>query len=253
MESSRWIQAGLVATLVCMSLSSAQAAPTLDLTTPGSSGFINGGYFEQNGDGASGTGLIYSFVRLSSNQGIVQGYNTDGRPLQFDENSSPMFTRSLLLSDVPVVNKGGIDYREFRLDINQLSGSGAGLSLDALEIYLAATGDLTGYPALGTKIFDLDGPAADHWILLNADLMAGSGGGQDMTAFIPNSLFAGGDYVYLYSKFGASENSAYPNNDGFEEWSVRKGATPVIPAPSALLLVAIGSPLAACLRRRWGA
>ncbi len=72
-----------------------------------------------------------------------------------------------------------------------------------------------------------------------------------MLAYIPNSLFVGGDYVYLYSKFGASEGSAYPNNDGFEEWSTLKGTTPppVVPAPSALLLVLIGTPLAARLRR----
>ncbi len=233
-------------------LPSAQAAPTLNLSTAGSSGFVNGAYFEQGGTGTSGTGTIMSFVRLSTNHDIEQGYNTGGRPLEFDENNSPTFTRSLLLSDVPIVNKGGIDYRDFRLDINQNNGSHALLSLDTIQIYLASAGNLTGYPALGTKIFDLDGQTSDNWILLNGDLVAGSGGGEDMTAFIPDSLFAGGDYVYLYSKFGASEGSLYPNNDGFEEWSVLKGFVPPppVPAPGALLLVAIGSPLTIWLRRR---
>ncbi len=235
--------------LTCLLLPSAQAAPTLDLTTLGSSGFINGALFEQDGNGSSGTGTIMYFVRISTNNTIEQGYNTDGRPLEFDENSSPTFTRSLPLSSVPIVNKGGIDYREFRLDINQNEGTGALLSLDTIEIYLASAGNLTGYPALGTKIFDLDSPTADHWILLDADLVAGSGGGEDMLAFIPDSLFVGGSYVYLYSKFGASEGSAYPNTDGFEEWSVRKEAPPV-PAPGALLLVALGSPLAIRFHRR---
>jgi hypothetical protein len=232
-------------------LPSAQAAPTLDLSTLGSSGFVNGAYFEQDGDGTSGTGAIMSFVRISTNHDIEQGYNTDYRPLEFDENSSPTFTRSLLLSDVPIVNKGGIDYREFRLDINQ-NGPHPLLSLDAIEIYLAGSGSLTGYPALGTKIFDLDGPTSDHWILLNGDLVAGSGGGEDMVAFIPDSFFVGGNYVYLYSKFGASEGSLHPNNDGFEEWSVRKDVLPPppVPAPGALLLAAMGSHLAIWLHRR---
>lgn len=231
-------------------LPSAQAAPTLDLSTVGSSGFINGALFEQDGNGSSGTGVIMSFVRISANKAVEQGYNTDARPVEFDENTSSTFTRSLLLSDVRIINKGGIDYREFRLDINQTGGSGTLLSLDTIEIYLASAGNLTGYPALGTKIFDLDGPTSDHWILLDAALSAGSGGGEDMLAFIPDSLFVGGTYVYLYSKFGESESSAYPNNDGFEEWSVLKPGTPPVPAPGALLLVAIGSPLAIRLRRR---
>jgi hypothetical protein len=240
--------------LACVSLPSVQAAPTLDLSTAGSSGFVKGAYFAQDGNGSSGTGTIHSFVRISTNDGIEQGYNTDWRPIElgFNMNNSPTFTRSLLLSDVPIVNKGGIDYREFRLDINQSNGSHALLSLDAIEIYLAASGSLTGYPALGTKIFDLDGPTSDNWILLNGDLVAGSGGGQDMTAFIPDSLFVGGDYVYLYSKFGASEGSLHPNNDGFEEWSVRKDVLPPppVPVPSALLLAAMGSHLAIWFHRR---
>jgi len=235
-------------------LPSAQAAPTLDLSTSGSSGFVNGAYFEQGGNGTSGTGTIMSFVRLSTNRAIEQGYNTDARPLEFNENNSPTFTRSLLLSDVPIVNKGGIDYRDFRLDINQNNGTHARLSLDTIEIYLASAGNLTGYPALGTRIFNLDSPTADNWILLNGDLVAGSGGGEDMTAFIPDNLFVGGDYVYLYSKFGASENSSYPNNDGFEEWSVLKGVLPPpsthMPAPGALLLAVIGIYPAIRLHRR---
>jgi len=233
-------------------LPSAQAAPTLDLTTAGSSGFVNGAYFEQDGNGSSGTGTIMSFVRISTNDAVEEGYNTDYRPLEFDENPSPTFTRSLLLSDVPIVNKGGIDYREFRLDINQSGGSKSLLSLDTIEIYLASAGNLTGYPAsLGTKIFDLDGGSSDNWILLDADLAAGSGGGQDMTAFIPDSLFVGGTYVYLYSKLGESESSAYPNNDGFEEWSVLKpGTPPPVPVPGALLLAIIGTYPAIRLHRR---
>jgi hypothetical protein len=148
------------------------------------------------------------------------------------------------------VNKGGIDYREFRLDINQKNDrTNRLLSLDTIEIYLASAGNLTGYPALGTKIFDLDSRGPDHWILLDGNLVVGSGGGQDMLAYIPDSLFVGGTYVYLYSKSGASESSAHPNNDGFEEWSAVTIESSIVPAPGALLLVFIGSSLAVTFRR----
>ncbi len=232
-------------------LSSAQATPTLDLTTAGASGFINGAYFQQGGDGAAGSGKIMSFVRIQTNDPIEQGYNTDYRPIQtgFQVNTSLSFTHHLLLSTVAIVNKDGIDYREFRLDINEGGGSHSKLSLDSMQIYLASAGDLHSYPNLGTKIFDLDSPTVDHWILLDAALGGGSGKEEDMFAYIPDNLFVGGDYVYLYSKFGASENSAYPNNSGYEEWSVMEVTPPLVPAPGALLLVLLGSPLTLWFRR----
>jgi len=232
----------------------AVGGPTLDLTTAGSSGSIGDAYFVQVSQQSTGSGVIDPFVRLSTNQKVAQGYNTGARPLQFDENNSPQFTRSLLLSDVPTVYVKEKDayYREFLLDINQ-KGTTAGslLSLDAIEIYLANSGNLTGYPSsLGTQIYSLDTYKQDNWILLNYKLNHGSGSG-DMVAYIPNELFVGGNYVYLYSKFGQSEGSRYPSNAGFEEWAVRVGKPlPVIPAPGATVLLAMGVGVVGWLRRR---
>jgi len=225
------------------------ALETLDLTTAGSEGKIyfdstNFAYFMQYDPQPTGTGYIDSFVRISTNQLMEQGYNTDARPLEFDENNSPQFTRSLPLSDIPILNRNGIGYRQFILDINQNKPNSL-LSLDKLEIYLGNAGNLTKYgtdPAnLGTLIYDLDG-YSDNCILLDYNLNSGSGTG-DMLACIPSSLFVGGDYVYLYSMFGHSDNSAYGNNAGFEEWAVR------IPAPGAILLGGIGVGFVGWLRR----
>ena len=210
---------------------------TLDLTTAGSSGYIGPAYFEQYSPQPTGTGKIRSFVRISTNQLMEQGYNTDARPLEFDENNSPQFTRSLPLSSVPTFNIGGIDCLVFILDINQTVPDSL-LSLDKLEIYLGNAGNLTGYPALGTLIYDLDS-SNDNRILLDYNLNSGSGSG-DMLACIPSDLFVGGDYIYLYSMFGHSD---YGNNAGFEEWAVR------IPAPGAILLGGIGVSLVGWLRR----
>lgn len=226
---------------------SANAGPTLDLTQV-DFGMIGDAYFMRAYSQSTGTGVIDPFVRLSTNQPISEGYNTGARPLEFDENNSPNFTRNLSLSEVPVLDIGGIAYREFFLDINQKGTlTDRMLSLDQIEIYLAGDPYITGYPAnLGTLIYELDTATADNWIKLNARLNHGSGSG-DMLAYIPDSLFVGGDYVYFYSSFG--ENC--PNNAGFEEWAVRKGdPLPAVPAPGAVVLGSLGIGLIGWLRRR---
>ena len=202
----------------------------VDLTTAGATGTINGAWFYEAHAAATGSGSIMSFVRIDNNGNapeIEQGYNTDGRPLQYNEMSSATFTHSLLLSNVPVVTLNGTLYREFLLDINQRNNNPL-LSLDAIQIYRASTKDLIGPVAgLGTPVYNLDA-GKDNWIKMDYSLNAGSGSG-DMFAYIPNSLFGlgAGDYVYLYSMFGTE----FPNNAGFEEWAVRKdGDTPTAAA-----------------------
>src|SRR5262249_30159509 len=155
---------------------------TVDLTTRGSEGLLNGALFRQCDAQPTGTGVIRSFVRLQTNAATEQGYNTDARPLQFDENKSPQFTRSQLLSGVPRVTIGTTTYREFLLDINQ-KGSAPLLSLDELRVYVGNAPNLQGYDAATKQlagqdaVYDLDGDGADNWVKLNYRLNAGSGAG----------------------------------------------------------------------------
>src|SRR5439155_18422253 len=114
--------------------STANAEVALNLTA-GGSGTINGALFETNQVQPTGSGVIHSFVRISSNNAVEQGYNTDGRPLQFDENSSPTFTRSQAKADLQIVSKNGVDYYAFLLYINQ-QDSNPLLSLSELVIYI---------------------------------------------------------------------------------------------------------------------
>lgn len=234
---------------VCM-LSAAVRLPSAhalmyDLTTPGSSWTINDALFQQFSDGAGGSGNIDAFVRVQAT-GVEQGYNTDYRPVQFNEDNSATFNHSLLLSDVPILADDGTDYREFLLDIDQSSQF---ISLDKVEIYLEATADIGLYPNnFTTLVYDLDADQ-DNWVKLDYSINAGSGAG-DMLLYVPDSLFMDefgvylNDYVYLYSMFGVNISA----NNGFEEWARGIGG-PVIPEPATLLVLGLGS-LAVLGRKR---
>ena len=215
-------------------------AAMLDLTTEGSWGTINGTIFQQFDGNPTGSGNIDSFIRIQG-FGVQQGYNSDGRPVQYDEDTSAQWNHSLLLSDIPILQNGGTDYREFLLDINQ-NGQTI-LSLDKIEIYLEATGDLLGHPGnFGTPIYDLDA-GGDNWIKLDYSLNGGSGQG-DMLAYIPDSVFTGSnEYVYFYSRFGDNSTA----DDGFEEWAYGADG-PIIPEPATVLLLGLGA--LALLRKR---
>jgi hypothetical protein len=239
------IVCALIAAALCVG--PALGAPTVDLTTEGASGTIHDAIYVQVDPNATGTGLIESFVRIQTNDAVEHGYNTDARPLQYDENNSPQFTRSLPLSYVPIVDIGGTLYREFLLDINENNTSpDKYLSLDEVEIYLESTGDLLGHPGSFTNlIYDMNPGTEDNYVLLDYSLNSGSGSG-DMFLYVENDLFTGGDYVYLYSKFG--ENAR--NEAGFEEWAVRTAEPlPRIPAPGALLLASLGVGLVRFFRK----
>src|SRR5262249_14366694 len=99
----------------------------VDLTSAGCSGTINGPLVVQSTRGAGGTGVAHAFVQMEQNNAIgattEQGYNTNSRPVQFDEKNSPNFV--FQLGSVAEVNNGGTLYYQFLLDINQVNSSPA--------------------------------------------------------------------------------------------------------------------------------
>jgi hypothetical protein len=156
-----------------------------NLSTPS----INGAIFQStNNKSSAGTGNIDSFLRVQAT-GTEQGFNTDA-PATLDAKSGN-FTRSLLLSDIPLVNRqqDGVNSAQFALDIGQLSSSPL-LSLDQVKIYLTDSPVLTespGSPAnfhnFGTPIpasahvvpvYNLDA-GTDNYVLLTSAVAGVSG------------------------------------------------------------------------------
>jgi hypothetical protein len=189
---------------------------------------------------ASGTGVFDPFIRISANMEEVQGYNTDYRPLQFQEDKA--WTESLKLSEVPMVLYEGVVYREFQLDINQINNDPKFfLSLDEVQIWLGGSdaAEITGFMPGATPtdfgtfsgfileaVYNLDADEDNH-VKLNYTYGAGSGK-RNMKMLVPDANFGEYDeeciylgegceqYVVFYTMFGTN----FPNNDGFEEWGM---------------------------------
>jgi len=193
-------------------------ATLLDLSTAGSQVTANGAIFKQTAPVNNAS----TFLSIQRN-GMESGYNTDARPFQLDQTGGSTVTHSLLLSNIPTVTISGTTYREFVLDVNQTAKKPL-IALDELRIFLGSSGSLTGYNGKTQKlagltaVYNLDA-GTDYSVRLNANLNGTSGPG-DAFVLIPDSLFSGATYVYLYSKFGSA-------NNGAESWGVR----PVPPPP----------------------
>lgn len=253
-----------------------------NMTAAGDSATINGAIFEVFlPDDPSGSGAFDSFVRISANTPDVRGYNTDYRPLQFDENNSPSFTLSRLLSEIPIIDEGGVDYREFQLDMNQnLSGSGNTadyyLTLDTFELYESPYDELCGYPFDGsggghsgcnpenieaegntaTQLYDMDA-GTNSFIVMDYRNNSGSGK-RDLRVYVPDSLFSqdpncapGGvgctTYVTLYSEFGLDFDAADPDPllqipHGNNDGFEEWGVNPVGPTAISLSALNISAP-----------
>jgi hypothetical protein len=225
---------------VMFGASRASAEITLDLAASSPQADGNSALFYSTDLQPTGTGVIQPFVRIQAKP-TEEGYNTDGA-IEFDtkDHTGQNWTHSITLSQVPIVTIGGVDYREFVLDINETSSKlGRFLSMNELEIYTSNTNLLSSFDranhtfgtpagASTSMVYDMDA-SGDKLVKMDYSQASGSGSG-DMFVYIKKSLFGGGNpYVYLYSKFGNPDGS----DAGFEEWATRP-ATPAVPLPASV-------------------
>lgn len=195
---------------------------------------------------------------------VIEGYNTDYRPTQFDENDTAAATRSILLSDVPQILASTALHRVFRLEIDQDMSASSYLTLDTVEIYESLFSDLCGYPFDGsnssghvdcttnntaTLIYDMDA-GENSYIVLEDN---GSGITQDLELLVPDSLFSQDPncdwkgvgcttFVHLYSQFGGDIEPLHPNNGGPEQWGVIDlPATNTAPVVDSVAATDVGS------------
>lgn len=226
-------------------LTGSAQATILDLTSAGADGFINGAYFLQIAPQPTGTGFIDSFVRMQSpgSATVEEAYNTRVNGVLNNDSDDP-HNHELLLSDLALVNIGGINYRKFLLDTAEPnSGQDSLLSLDEIQIFRSSIPNqsVTSFSGSGllnlassSLVYQLDG-GSDNWIKLDASLNHGNGSG-DMFAFIPDSLFTGSyPYVYLYSKFGLNKEAT----GSFEEWAAIRDKK-IVPEPATMSLLGLG-------------
>ncbi|TRC85879.1 hypothetical protein FJV80_16365 [Mesorhizobium sp. WSM4310] len=159
----------------------------------------------------SGTGNYDSFLRLQAT-GVEEGFNTDQNGNVLDNKAS--FTHDLQYSNMQSITVNGIQYIEFRLDLNESNSAANGdITLTGLDIYISNAGatlaDYNAGFAGFTSVFHL-GP---DQLLIDSNHGSGT---DDYRVLVPVSDFTAagvspGSYVTLFSSFSGS-------NGGFEEW-----------------------------------
>jgi hypothetical protein len=219
------LRAAVALTLVTLGVPAARAVDVVDLSEPNATATVNGTVWTQSTVSAAGSGNINAFLRIQgpANGGPETGYNSDFRPVQFDEKADPTHTRSLLLSEVPTVVRDGVTYRQFLLDNNEPGADKKSpISLDTFMVFLTAIPGVTGVnllnpaAALGALVYDLDA-GADRSVLFDASLAQGSGK-YDARIEIPDVNFqaSANPYVTILATFGITATA----QAGFEEFGV---------------------------------
>jgi hypothetical protein len=221
----------LAAVVALLGASTANAAfPPIDLSAAGATvtSTVDGTIWTNtNLIQSAGTGVIDPFLRWQKND-TEMGMNTDAKSPPYDTKAG-IWTHSLTYGQLGIVNKGGIDYYVFTLDINESAGGvDPFLTLDQVRIYstdASAGGALADEGAVqaasgSTLHYSLDA-TQDQTIYMNYSVSNTGSGESDVDFYIPTSFFAGAtsdDFLYMVVNAGmAGSTDGLDSSDGFEE------------------------------------
>ncbi len=203
----------------------------LDITPSGSSTNIGGVIFTDAVNTGSGTGNYNTFLAISDNDGVEEGFNSDDTP-PIDASNKDIDqakTHTVKLSDLVIVTVNGVQYYEFRVDLNEAnSDPNAQISLDQFKLYTSANGGINDTTTLFSQnlIYDMDG--GGNVSVLLSDAESSGSGNDDYAVLVPITEFAGLDptttYVYLFTQMGAA-GVGWDATATFEEWNLQNGVT----------------------------
>lgn len=204
----------------------------INLTAPGASHTING-----SGEDAiildsvnigSGTGNYNTFLAIGDNDGNEFGFNSnDTSPINpTNPNQDLSKSEVVLLSTVPITVIGGVEYYEFRMDLNEPNNATAGqISLDTFKIYSSASSTIEDLAVLQAQnlVYNMDAGADGDISVVLSELSSGSGT-DDYAILVPVSKFAGLDpattYMYVYAEMGYLGGDSV-GDGGFEEFNLQ--------------------------------
>ena len=178
-------------------------------------GFLNGALFrDPSVDGSAGSGVFRDLYRVSPPSGngnvVEQGYN---RPGVMDTSVPNGFDPYLKFGEL--IQDAQQSSYIFVIDINESNNAtDRYLSVDDIKIWVGGTSDPTTLPTtlagmtsqLGVPAYDMNPSGQQNFVLLDATLSSGSGGG-DLFLFVPKSFFPTNadpnSNIYIYTKMGS--------------------------------------------------
>jgi hypothetical protein len=243
---------GLIGAMV-LSLSAFATNYTIDLTTAGSSGTVNGGIFVQGGVGA-GTGTFDPFLTVSPGGSTPQeaGVNScvdNPNAVGCKGNTYDTFygggrTHAIQVAGIPSIHYPDANdpndplYREFSLDAND-QGADDFMSIDEVKIFIDDQANLHEFDGLNTFADDTGTAALNVWdtdatgVLMRSQSLTPGSGVSDITLLVPNDRFPDtcfygsticNKWLYFWTHMGGAGvigGHDYNVTAGFEEWRVR--------------------------------
>jgi len=183
-------------------------------------GLLNGALFrDPSVTGSAGSGVFRDLYRLSPPSGqsnvVEQGYN---RPGVMDTSVPNGFDPYLKFGEL--IQDASQSSYIFVIDLNEANNAtDRYLSVDDLKIWVGGTTDPNPLPgtlsatmnALGVPAYDMNPSGQQNFVLLDATLSSGSGGG-DLFVFVPKSFFpqntAADANIFIYTKMGSYTGAA---------------------------------------------